>query len=206
MLRRRSILLVAAAVVALPAGALSVEQQLPRVTAFDLRDLHGQAVTRSAWSKHRAVVVVCLGTECPVSNGYAPELRRLHERFVPSGVGFYGVYCEPGITADAARKHAAEFAIPFTLLVDPALQLAGQIGARRMPEVAVLSTDGQVLYRGRIDNRYQPNGQRRIEATTHELSDAIEAVLAHKSPNPNQTEAFGCPLPRVRLSTKAKER
>ncbi len=172
------------------------DEALPKIDAFDLSDLNGREVTPAAWQQYRAVVVVFLGTECPVSNGYAPELRRLYERFRSSDVEFYGVYGEPGITPQSARQHAAEYQIPFTLVIDADQQLAGTIGARRMPEAAVIAPAGQVVYRGRIDNRYLSNGQRRIEATSHDLQAALESVLAGKSPQPNETEAFGCPLPK----------
>src|SRR5258705_11944192 len=42
-------------------------------------------------------VVVCLftRTDCPVSNSYAPEVRRIYEKFSPRGGGFYLVYPDP---------------------------------------------------------------------------------------------------------------
>jgi peroxiredoxin len=184
--------------VGITADAALAEQPLPRVTAFAVADTDGNRQTLESWRAHRAVVVVFLGTECPVSNGYAPEFERLHQRFATDGVAFYGVYCEPGVTAEGARKHAAEYRLAFPLLLDPEQQLAATIGARTMPEVAVVSSDGKVLYRGRIDNRYTAKGERRVEATTHELRDAIQAVLEGKSPEPAVTQPFGCPLPRRR--------
>ena len=53
-------------------------------------------------------------------------------------------------------------------------------------------------YRGRIDNRYASDGKRRDDPTTHELVDALEAVLAGEAPAIAQTKAFGCPLPILR--------
>ena len=38
-----------------------------------------------------AVVLFFLGTECPVSNGYAPEMQRLSEDYGPRGVVFRGI-------------------------------------------------------------------------------------------------------------------
>src|SRR5258706_7607896 len=41
--------------------------------------------------------IVCLftRTDCPISNSYAPEMRRIHEKFSPRGVAFYLVYPDP---------------------------------------------------------------------------------------------------------------
>jgi hypothetical protein len=54
------------------------------------------------------------------------------------------------------------------------------------------------MYRGRIDDRYSIQGKRRDNPTTHELIDALEAVLAGKVPAVRESKAFGCPLPKLR--------
>jgi len=37
-------------------------------------------------------VLVFVRTDCPIANRYAPELRRLQDRFVRGGVAFWLVY------------------------------------------------------------------------------------------------------------------
>src|SRR5262245_61413521 len=83
------------------------------VTRFALLDSAGNQHTSAAWKEHKAIVLVFRGTECPVSNGYAPEYRRLAERYRKKGVRFYGVHPDPDLTAAAVGKHAAEYRIPF---------------------------------------------------------------------------------------------
>ncbi len=67
-----------------------------------------------------------------------------------------------------------------------------------MPEAVVVSRDGKLVYRGRIDDRYATSGKRRDEPTTHDLSAAVDAVLAGKAPAVSQTKVFGCPLPKAK--------
>ena len=63
---------------------------------------------------------------------------------------------------------------------------------RITPEAAVFAPDREMVYRGRIDDRYVDFGKTRARATRHDLTDALEAVLAGESvPNP-RTEAVGC--------------
>jgi hypothetical protein len=64
------------------------------------------------------------------------------------------------------------------------------------PEVAVLSPTGELLYLGRIDDRYNPQGKRRPEPTVRDLQLALDAVLAGKPVPTPRTKAFGCPLLR----------
>ena len=87
--------------------------------------------------------------------------------------------------------------MPLVLLLDPAQKLAAQAGVKIMPEAVVLKPDGQILYRGRIDNRYTPAGKRRDQITVRDLAAALDAVLAGQPVAEPSEPAFGCPLPKL---------
>src|ERR1043165_1536164 len=55
-------------------------------------DLDGRPVNPFGATNSSATVLLFLGHECPISNRYAPELRRLHDKFAPRGVRFWLVY------------------------------------------------------------------------------------------------------------------
>jgi len=55
--------------------------------------------------------------------------------------------------------------------------LAKSLGATVKPEVAVLSADHELLYRGGINDRYVNFGKQRAQPTTRELRAAIDAIL-----------------------------
>jgi peroxiredoxin len=181
----------------LPAPGAPAEAAKPalRVKDFSLADPQGQRHSIKEWRGRKTVVLIFLGTECPVSNGYAPVLSRLAKHYGPRGVAFYGVHPDPDVTAAVATKHAAEYQLPFTLLLDPRQVLPPQTGVTRVPSAVVLTPQGQVLYRGRIDDRYANDGRRRDEPRHKDLENAVEAALAGRTPNPAVTEVFGCPLP-----------
>jgi peroxiredoxin len=172
------------------------EKAAGAVKDFVLTDAEGRKHTAAAWKDSKAVVLVFLGTECPVSNGYSPEYRRLAAAYGGKSVLFYGVHPDPDVTAEVAAKHAAEYRLPFAVLLDPTQGVAKQAGVTVVPEAVVLSPKGQVLYRGRIDDRYTPEGMRREEPKTRDLEVALRAVLAGKAPPVPQTRAYGCPLPQ----------
>ena len=60
------------------------------------------------------------------------------------------------------------------------------------PEAAVFSTAGNLVYHGRIDNRYVDFGVARPSATSHELRDAISATLAGRPVSVKYEKAVGC--------------
>jgi peroxiredoxin len=175
------------------------------VRDFALADVRQKVHTAREWKGHKAVVLCYLGTECPVSNSYAPELARLAGAFAARGVRFYGVHPDPEVTAEEAARHAEEYRLPFPILLDPGQVVARQAGVRVVPEVVVLAPDGRVLYRGRVDDRYSREGKRRQEPRTRDLADALTAVLEGKPVPVPRTDAFGCPLPPSASPEPVKE-
>ena len=141
----------------------------------------------------KAIVFLFTSTDCPISNRYAPELRRLAQTFVPQGVMFRLVYPNPAEDAAAIRGHMAAFAYAGAIdaLRDPKHALVKVVGATITPEAAVYA-GGRVQYRGRIDNRFVDFGVDRPAATEHDLHDAIAAVLAGKPVVHPETQAVGC--------------
>lgn len=170
--------------------------ELGAVGSYALNDVDGKPHTAAERDGTKAVVYCLLGTECPVSNGYAPAMQRLADKYAPLGVRFVGVYCEPEVTADAARRHGEEYGLKFPRLLDPTHALVGQTGAKTMPTMVVVGASGAIVYRGRIDDRWSPQGKRRDAPRTRELEDALEAHLAGRTPTVGETPTFGCPLPR----------
>jgi thiol-disulfide isomerase/thioredoxin len=161
-----------------------------------LLDAAGRKHTPSDWTSARAVVLFVLNTECPVSNGYAPEMARLAREYETQGVLFFGVHPDPDVNAEAAATHARKYGLRFPTLLDPNQKLVRAVGVRVTPEAVVLSPRGEVLYRGRIDDKYTLNGKRRNEASIHDLDLALRAVLAGKPVAKADIPAYGCPLPR----------
>ncbi len=70
------------------------------------------------------------------------------------------------------------------------------MGATTTPEAAVLSAKGELLYRGRIDNRLEDFGKQRVQITEFDLKDALHAILAGKAVPHARTRALGCAITR----------
>ena len=67
--------------------------------------------------------------DCPATNQYAPELRRIAQEFQGRHVAFYLVYPDPEENKRAIENHMAEFGFPGTPLRDPDKELQ-KTGAR----------------------------------------------------------------------------
>jgi hypothetical protein len=141
-----------------------------------------------------ANVLVFVATDCPISNGYAPELQRICGAFAPKGVSCVLLYEDASVTADAVRKHLAEYRYPSgtAAAIDADGALARRAGASVTPEVAVIDRRGAIRYRGRIDNQYEAFGRPRRVVTMHDLQDALEAVVEGKRVAAAETTPIGC--------------
>jgi hypothetical protein len=158
-------------------------------------DLDGREHRPLAAPDAQALAVVFITTDCPIANSYLPELNRLSQAYATRGISLLLVHADPALDVEAARQHAREYKIQPPVVLDPKHDWVTRSRATRTPEAAVFSRKGEVLYRGRIDDRYIGPGKRRTEAATHDLRDALEAILAGQPVPRPVTEAVGCYIP-----------
>jgi thiol-disulfide isomerase/thioredoxin len=160
-----------------------------------LRDVDGVEHRRTEWDSKRAIVIFFTTTECPLSNGYIPEMNRLQKEYAARNVAFYAVEVDTTIADRDVRNHAKDFGIAYPVLIDKQQTLVRLTGATATPEVAVLSNKGAVLYIGRIDNRVEDYGQHRNVITERDLRNALDAVLAGRMVPHASTKVVGCAIP-----------
>jgi len=137
-------------------------------------------------------VLIFVSIDCPVSNRYAPEIKRLHDEFTARGVRFRLVYPNPIDDEAAIGKHLRDFGYPSIAARDRDRSLVKMAGATITPEAAVFDARQRLVYRGRIDDRFVELSRERPAATQHDLRNALTAVLAGKPVSPSQTQAVGC--------------
>lgn len=175
-------------------GDASAVATLPKNT-YRILDLGGQIQVIGENADTRAIALVFLSTECPISRKYVPELNRIALQSIGTGkVEFYGVLSDPSVSRRDAMEFAREFGVQFPILFDTTGELADLCGPTHVPECFVFGADHALVYRGRIDDVYREIGRRQLEATTHELADAIQATLDGRVVAVARTVPIGCPV------------
>jgi thiol-disulfide isomerase/thioredoxin len=169
-----------------------------RARDLQLRDVDGGVVKPFA-SGTKASVAFFVATDCPVSNAYAPEIQRVCREYSGRGVGCSLIY-EDVETAQSGpplrqqvRGHLDEYkyaGIPAA--IDGERVAAAAAKASITPTAVVVDRGGQIRYRGRIDNLYAALGKTRQQVTSHDLRDALDAVLAGRPVPHPETESIGC--------------
>jgi hypothetical protein len=166
---------------------LAAPDRLPDVVFRDLADVPRRPLEPA---EKDASVLVFFWQDCPVSNGYAPELNRIAASH--TNCAFYIVQVDPELTPAAAREHATQYHLSMAVLLDPKHQLVKLARATVTPEAVVFGKNGDVLYRGRIDDNYAAFGKKRASARQHDLIDALDAIATGQPVKLKETKAIGC--------------
>lgn len=165
------------------------------LSKLSLLDLEGKSVNPLADQGAKAVVFIFTRPDCPISNRYAPEARRLSASFAPEKVKFWLVYPDADAPPDAIRRHIKEYDYNCKALRDPRRELVKTTGVSVTPESVVFVFDrsgARMIYRGRIDDRYSAFGKRRPAPTVRDLEDVLTAVVKGEKVKFKTTPAVGC--------------
>lgn len=154
-------------------------------------DLDGRTVNPLAADSGKIVVLIFLRRDCPVSGRYAPVIQQISQRY-SDRANFWLVYPDKSDSPQQIRKYLQDYGYHLPALRDPEHVLVKFGHAQITPEVAVFDGSHQLLYDGRIDNWYVDFFRTRPAPTTHELDDALRAVLAGKPVPKNEVRGVGC--------------
>ncbi len=155
-------------------------------------DQKGRPFRWSDLDGERLVAVVFLGVDCPLVRLYAPRLNELSARYAERGVRVLAVDSNLHDSHDEVVAFAGD--LQFTMVHDPDGRMARALGARRSPEAFLLDARRNVIYRGRIDDQYEPGIHGRGQPTRRDLQMAIDEALAGRPISVPVTEAAGCHL------------
>ncbi len=167
------------------------------VEDFSLRDFHGNVRTLAQYADKKVVVLVYLGTECPLAKLYAPRLGEMARELADKSVQFIGLDANALDTPTKLAAFAEKHRIEFPLLKDTLNAVADRLGATRTPEAFLLDADRLVRYHGRIDDQYLVGAQC-SKASRRDLAVAVEELLAGKEVSQSTTPFTGCVIARAR--------
>ncbi|MBY0523039.1 MAG: redoxin domain-containing protein [Gemmataceae bacterium] len=175
-----------------PAGSVGKKIEGFTLTA----PLDKTKVSLADFKDKQAVVVVFVGTECPLNNLYLSRLAELHKEFADKGVAFVAVNANSQDSPERVAEHARKHAIPFPVLKDVGNKVADSFAAQRTPEVFLLDAKATVRYQGRIDDQYGI-GFQRPKPTRRDLAEAIDELLAGKDVSKPTLPVQGCVIGRL---------
>ncbi len=184
------VLIVAAAMVAMPAVAgdgVSVGDTAP---AFTLADSAGNDVSLSDF-EGKIVVLEWLNPDCPfVQRHYkAGTMKDLATKYDGEGVVWLTINSTNYMDAAANAKFKADNGLPYTILVDQSGDVGHLYGAKTTPHMYIIDGAGILVYIGAIDD--DPRGNKGEPAVNY-VAVALDEVLAGNAVSTAETKPYGC--------------
>jgi len=140
--------------------------------------------------KEDVVVIVFLANHCPVVINYDDRIIDFANEYKGKSVKVIGVAVSsmkqdqlPGI-----KEHIAEKKIPYVYGYDESQAIGRSYGATNTPQFFVLDKARTIRYTGAMDD--SPNSEEKVKKTY--LKDAVDALLAGKAPEVEETRPVGC--------------
>jgi peroxiredoxin len=160
---------------------------------FDLPATDGRNYSPKDFVDASILVVFFTCNHCPFVTGSDENTRKIADDFASDGVKFVGINSNSGQTHPKdAFEHMvskiAEYKFPWVYLRDEDQSVALAYGALRTPHFFVFDGERKLRYTGRsVDNPREIG-----KATTHELRDALSALVSGHEVTTPLSNPIGC--------------
>ncbi|WP_437206170.1 redoxin domain-containing protein [Planctomicrobium sp. SH664] len=168
---------------------------------FKLPGVDGKEHSLSDFSQSKLLAVVFTCNHCPTAQAYEERLNKLHQDYKDRGVALVVIspndakavrldelgYTEFGDSLEEMKLRAEDQGFNFPFLYDGEHQKVSlAYGVLATPHAYLFDEQRKLQYSGRIDD----NDIR--EPSSHDLRNAIDALLAGKPVAVPKTRVFGC--------------
>lgn len=157
----------------------------------DLPGVDGKPHSLFDYRNAELVVMVFTCNHCPVAQAYQDRLIALQKDYQNKGVQIIAVNVNniPEDRLDKMKERAASKGFSFPYLYDASQKIGRDYGAKVTPHVFVLDKNRKIAYMGAVDDNLNLD-----EVKKHSLRDALDALLAGKTPPDTVTQQFGCSI------------
>ena len=160
---------------------------------FNLPGVDGKSYSLSDFAEAKLLVVVFSCNHCPYVIGSEDRMNAFYADYESKGVAMVAIASNetenhPTDSFEHMKERAREKGFQFSYVRDESQETARAYGALRTPHYYVFDADRKLRYTGRMDDNPRNPGQE----TTHELRDAVDALLAGKEPALPLTNPIGC--------------
>jgi peroxiredoxin len=165
---------------------------------FKLKNTDGKLVSLNDFPGSKGFIVVFTCNHCPYAKAYQDRIQALDKKYKSLGFPVIAINPnDPSLVPEDSYSNMVALAkqkgITYPYLFDETQEVYRKFGAKRTPHVYLLQKDGNrlvVKYIGAIDDNYEDASS----VKTSYLANAIDALLAGRTPDPTLTKAIGCSI------------
>jgi peroxiredoxin len=160
---------------------------------FKLPGVDGKTYSLAGFKDAKLLVLFFSCNHCPYVIGSEDRINKFVDDYAAKGVAIVAINSNeteghPTDSFDHMVQRAKEKHFKFAYLRDDSQEVALAYGGLRTPHFYVFDADRKLRYTGRMDDNPRNPGKE----TTHELRDAVDALLAGKNPPIEITNPIGC--------------
>lgn len=164
---------------------------------FDLPGTDGKHHALQDFRSARVLVIAFTCNHCPFVIGSEERMVDFALKYAPRDVAFVAInsnesHNHPTDDLPHMIQRAKEKAFPFPYLRDETQEVAKAYGALRTPHFFVFAKNDDDVWTLRYTGRMDDNPRHPGKQTTHELEDAVNALLCGKEPPVPLTNPIGC--------------
>ena len=172
---------------AMLAGSAQAELKIgDKAPDFQCKGTDNKDYNFEAVKEAEVVVIAVTCNSCPVAVDYEDRFIEFTKAYEGKKVQFIAINCNNAsedLEKMAKRAEAKGFNFPYVF--DEAGKAAGEYGAKVTPTLYVLDKQRKLAYKGSFDDN---NRNPKVPY----VANAVDALLAGKTPEVTDTKAFGC--------------
>jgi thiol-disulfide isomerase/thioredoxin len=169
---------------------------------FNLPAVDGRNYSLKDFADAKALAIIFTCNHCPTAQAYEERIKKLVTDFKPHGAAIVCInpnssaavrfdelgYTDLDDTFEAMQIRARDRHFNFPYLNDGETEsTAKKFGPVATPHVFIFDSERKLRYQGRIDD-----SEREDLVKSHDTRNALEAILAGKTPPVQKTKVFGC--------------
>ena len=165
----------------------------PAPDFVNLPSVDGKDYSLADFADAKILIVVFSCNHCPFVVGSEDRFNDLYAEYSPKGVDMVAINSNetdnhPADSFDHMVTRAKEKGFKFAYVRDESQDVALAYGGLKTPHFYIFDADRKLRYTGRMDDNPKTAGGE----TTHELRDALDALLAGQEPPVTMTNPIGC--------------
>jgi peroxiredoxin len=166
-----------------------------RLIPFALKGTDDRVHRADDHAKAKVLGVIFTCTHCPYAQAGERRLIPTQRDYAGRGVQFVLVNANdpakyPADSFEQMQRRAKDKEYPFPYVMDETQDVAKQYGATSTPEIFLFDEKRILRYHGAPDDNYED-----VNAVREPyLRDALDALLAGKSPRTRETKPVGCTI------------
>ncbi len=160
----------------------------------NLEGADGKRYSFSSFNDKAILVLIFMANRCPTARVYTDRLKAIQTNYAGKGVQLVGINSDNQyfFSNESIMKMVEVFnerKLNFPYLKDEDQSVARKYGALVTLHAFVLDKDRRLRYRGRVDDSRDPQ-----KVSTHDLTDAIDDILAQRGVRVPETRPFACSI------------